>query len=417
MMSVVPVHARPLLVGLAALFGAMSTPLAAAPLSPSPQRGGSDRDAPSTRGKAPADPATNARLQLKLDAADRTALERNLSAALPPVPAEGVTWLGSEPLTLEAMRGRVLVLQSLSTRASWKSVVEQLRTQLKDLKEPPVVFLVHTPEGADNARKLLEPALGGWIALIDADGAWCDELGIWKRPVNLVVDRNGAVRYAGLTPEGVRAAVDILNEEKADPDRPATPRADEPDAKAAFPEFSSPVDNAIDRRGAVMPSFVVDSWLNGRPDPGSRLIVIDFWATWCGPCRAAIPHMNALADRFGTDACFVGLSDETRSDFEQGCRKHDLKEREFRYALALDPKSRIMGFFGVKGIPHCAVVSSDGVVRWQGRPSSLTDDVMQKLVSANRALASAPKASNRGWKESKGSKQGGGGREVKKRSY
>jgi len=413
-------HNRTSLIRCSFAFALASTLLAPTALALTQSGGKDGKSPPASKGRAPADPAKTARLQLKLDAEDRAAIERHVKYSLPAVPAQGVEWVGSEPLSVEAMRGRVLVIQSLSVKGSWRSSVEPLRRQLKELDEQPVVLLLHTPDGAANARKVLEDQLDGFIALIDSDGAWCDELGVWKKPVNLVVDRNGAVRYAALTPEGVRAAVEILLAETVNSESPAQPRPTEEAAPSAhFPVFRDSVGSAADQRGNQMPEFVVDTWLNGQPVLGNRLVVIDFWATWCPPCRAAIPHMNGLADQFGADACFVGLSDESKSKFEEGSRKHSLKERDFKYALALDPKSRLKGFFAVKGIPHCVVISSDGIVRWQGLPGGLTNDVMRSLVDANRSLGSKSGASGRSWKSaSDGTKAGGGrGTPPKKRNY
>jgi len=384
----------------------------------------SSRGAAGTKQRQLGDPATEARLQLRLDPEDRRALDRALQYTLPAVPTENVEWIGGDALTVEAMRGRVVVIQSLSVRSNWRGVVEGLRRQFDDAGESPadapIVILLHTPDGADKARQVLEPVLDGWRAVVDKDGAWCDALGVWKRPVNLVVDRNGIVRYAGLTPPGVSAAVDILLAEQADPS--AAPKVREeaaPAADATFPTFRDPLRNASDRRGQPMPALQVQNWLNGQPDPGQRLVVIEFWATWCPPCRASIPHMNQLAERFSSDVCFVGLSSESNSNFEEGCRKHDLKERDFKYALALDSQKRLESYFAVTGPPHCVAISADGIVRWQGLPGQLTDDVLRPMIAANNALASgAGGGGSRGWKTaSTGGKPAGGAAPPPRKRY
>jgi hypothetical protein len=58
--------------------------------------------------------------------------------------------------------------------------------------------------------------------------------------------------------------------------------------------------------------------------------------------------------------------------------------------------------FGISGIPHVAVISSDGVVRWQGHPMSLNPQTMNELINANRALLgkSGGGAANR-WQQAK----------------
>ena len=67
----------------------------------------------------------------------------------------------------------------------------------------------------------------------------------------------------------------------------------------------------------------------------------------------------------------------------RGLSKKKLSPQSFRYTLALDPQSRMMSGFGIRGIPHVAVMSSDWIVRWQGSPGGLTSDVLRKIVAAN----------------------------------
>lgn len=350
------------------------------------------------------DPARNPRLQLKLDDADRAPINDWVGYTAPEFP-EGLQWVGTEPMTMAALRGKVVAIQSLSTKGPWRGAVEPLRKQLDGLGPDVVVVLLHTPEGADRAKPIMDKALDGWFGVIDAKGNFCNDLGVWKKPVNFLVDRNGVVRYAGLTPEGMKAGAVKLLAEKAEQDPLPKPRpASGPsESKIVFPTFTDPVQNGVDQRGKAAPALAVETWVTQAPDMGKKLLVLDFWATWCGPCRASIPHMNELAGKFSQDACFIGISDETKSKFEEGMRNQKLKERDFKYSLALDPQARLKsGFFKLNGIPCCAIISSDGVVRWQGHPVSLSEDVLRSLVAANNSLNGGGKsgkgAATRGWR-------------------
>src|SRR6184192_849229 len=58
------------------------------------------------------------------------------------------------------------------------------------------------------------------------------------------------------------------------------------------------------------PELVVEKWLSKEPDRKGKFVLIDFWATWCGPCRKAIPELNALHKKFGDKLVVIGISAE-----------------------------------------------------------------------------------------------------------
>ena len=393
-----------------ALVLALPACLATVPMAhAAPQYGGKGTTPPASGGDAPAKGPKEAkgetRFYEKLDKEDRAALEANVGFAIP-TPPESLEWIGGESMDRGAFRDKVTVIQSVSGKQNPRAALEKLR---KSLPEGVALVGLHTPEGADRADNVLKNDPPCPVA-VDASGAWCDALGVWKRPVNIVVDKTGAIRYAGLSDAGLKAKLPELLQEQVDEsvsavEKPA-PEAAAGDAKAPWPEFLSPVSSAADRRGQAIPGFKVTKWLTPAPDPGQRLVAVDFWATWCGPCKAAIPHMNELNQKYGKDILFVGISDEQESAFNSGMKKSNLKPDSFTYSLALDPASMLKRFFEVKGIPHMAIWSPDGVVRWQGHPMTLSEEDIEKLVAANRANAkpAAGKAA-RGWASEAAKKQ------------
>ena len=334
----------------------------------------------------------------KLDDADRRALDASIGFECPAFPGEA-EWVGS-PVKLADLRGKVVIIQTFTTKGAARTAPDRVAKAIDGLGDGVQLVAVHTPEAIDKAKTLLAKDAAPGPVLLDAKGEWCDSVGAFKRPVNIVVGRNGDVRATGLTPEGAAATAKELMAEEWDVAMQPTKRTEAPVAvQAGFPKFTDPVGSAGDLRGKPAPPMGNVNWEFGEPNLAGKLVLVDFWATWCGPCIRAIPHMNEIAKAYPQDVCVIGISSESNSDFKTGLLKTDLKRSSFAYAVGNSPGGPMQQAFGIRGIPHVAAISSDGVVRWQGHPMNLTPDVMRVLVDANRGL-----------RNGSGAAAGGGGR-------
>ena len=125
------------------------------------------------------------------------------------------------------------------------------------------------------------------------------------------------------------------------------------------------------------PDFVVEKWLSDQPATKGKFIMIDFWATWCGPCKKAIPELNKWHEKYGKNMVVVGLSDETEQ------KVTSMKTPVIDYYSAIDTQKRLKSTFAVTGIPHVVVIDPKGIVRWEGFPflagHELTDAVLEDL--------------------------------------
>jgi thiol-disulfide isomerase/thioredoxin len=123
------------------------------------------------------------------------------------------------------------------------------------------------------------------------------------------------------------------------------------------------------------PELVVEKWLTEQPDTKGKFVMIDFWATWCGPCKRAIPEVNKWAEKYKDQMVVIGLSDEPEA------KVRNMKAPVIDYYSAIDTQGRFKKIFQVSGIPHVVLIDPQGVVRWQGFPSlaghQLTEEVLE----------------------------------------
>jgi len=88
-------------------------------------------------------------------------------------------------------------------------------------------------------------------------------------------------------------------------------------------------------------------------------VLINFWASWCGPCRLEGPLMEALNKRFaGRGLVFVGVAIQ---DSEKGSRKY-LKEFGWTFPAGPDTGDRLADAYNVRGIPKTVIIKRDGTV-------------------------------------------------------
>lgn len=146
--------------------------------------------------------------------------------------------------------------------------------------------------------------------------------------------------------------------------------------------------------GDKAPPLAVAKWLKGTPTttfkPG-QVYVVEFWATWCGPCRVSIPHLTELQKKYGDKVNFNGISvwEVKNPENEEYIKKVEDFVTEWgdkmAYNVAADGKAGTMAktwmsAAGQKGIPTAFVVNQEGKIAWIGHPMSDLDAVLAKVV-------------------------------------
>lgn len=121
-------------------------------------------------------------------------------------------------------------------------------------------------------------------------------------------------------------------------------------------------------------------------DLRGKLVYLDFWASWCGPCRQSFPWMNEMQRKYGPRGLqIVGINlDAKRADADQF-----LAQTPAAFALAFDTKADSARRLGVKGMPTSVLVAPDGRLLWvhQGFRAEERAELEAKFVAALPAKA------------------------------
>ena len=128
--------------------------------------------------------------------------------------------------------------------------------------------------------------------------------------------------------------------------------------------------------GSQLP-FVDLHYLGAVPTLEEHLVLIDFWATWCEPCRTSIPALNTLQARFAAKGLVVvGVSPESAEVVLPF-----LKTVPMQYASAIDGSPGLHKSLHIKALPYAVFVSRSGRIIWRGQPAEIDDALVDTLLA------------------------------------
>lgn len=147
--------------------------------------------------------------------------------------------------------------------------------------------------------------------------------------------------------------------------------------------------------GDPAPKLQTGAWIQGDPVQSydtNHVYIVEFWATWCAPCRASIPHLNELFQKF-KDQGLIAIGQNVWEQDDSSVAPFVQKMAgQMTYRVALDDKTQVtkgvmaatwMDAADQNGIPTAFIVDKHGRIVWIGHPKSLTEKVIADVLADN----------------------------------
>lgn len=145
--------------------------------------------------------------------------------------------------------------------------------------------------------------------------------------------------------------------------------------------------------GDPAPKLQTGQWVQGEPVKGfekDKAYIVEFWATWCGPCRASIPHLNEIYQKYKDKGLVViGQNCWERNESQVAPFVKQMGDK-MTYRVALDDKTKDengamaqtwMAAAGRDGIPSAFLVDKKGMIAWIGHPMELKEKTIEAVLA------------------------------------
>jgi cytochrome c biogenesis protein CcmG/thiol:disulfide interchange protein DsbE len=314
-------------------------------------------------------------------------------------------WTHNKALNASNIEGKVVLVGIVDSSSSQSMLMLSTlaRYERQNGDDGLVVLAVHPELGWDAIAEKVNAGRVKVQAAMDTGGNLASSLGTDDTPDLYLIDRAGQLRYADIESKSLKIAVRGLLRESVDEavanakleaegievaaveetkaDAPKVIPA-EAYAHANWPSHNSGRLTANNFQGQQLPAKLGnEQWLSEEKDLTNKVIILDFWATWCGPCRAASPKLEEIQREYEGRVevlAIGGASDDERN------HKRYVYANKKAYSNLYDKRDTINNAIDVKAIPHTVVMSTDGVVRWQGNPlAGNFKDIVAQVVNAD----------------------------------
>ena len=149
--------------------------------------------------------------------------------------------------------------------------------------------------------------------------------------------------------------------------------------------------------GQAAPELTITKWIKNGPvslkdGKGKNIYVVEFWATWCPPCRKSIPHLSKLQKEYKDKGLVVvGITNEDPAVVEPFVKE----QADMNYNVGVDTAGNTYNAYmeGRSAIPQAFIIDKNGVVVWNGHPMEM-DSVLKKVIEGTFDMEKGEKVSD-----------------------
>ena len=319
-------------------------------------------------------------------------------------------WLNGKKVTTDDMKGKIVVIDFWATWCGPCLAALPENNEIAKDHAAEGVLVVGVCGSGSGQERMEEVAKERKIEYAVAKDSTQKAAELWRVmwwPTYGIIDRKGNLRALGVKSSHVKDVVEaLLKEQPAEKKKDAAPR--EGDARLATEKVAAAAvtikaewkEGAGERRktidameGKAPPAIKLKDWTNGKSvtlaDLKGKVVLLDFWATWCGPCIASIPHTNELQEKYKDKGLFVIGVCAT-----DGAEKmaDTVKEKGIRYLVAADVNGATVKAYQNDGFPDYYLIDRSGNLRIADCKNASVDEAVEALLAEPDPKAAAARA-------------------------